>query len=117
MRVGAIHRDGNPIVPQAWLANRPWSRLRGLLARPALQGDAMQALWLVPCGSVHTLGMRYPLDIVFLDGQGRVLDWHEALQPWSARRCRKARQTVEFAPGGISVLEPSHGEAWQWQAA
>lgn len=115
MRLGVIHREGSPVVPQAWLANRPWSRLRGLLARPRLRGDAQQALWLRPCGSVHTVGMAYPLDIVFLDRAGRVLDWCEGLLPWRARRCKGATQTIELAPGGIAALAPVRGEVWTWQ--
>lgn len=115
MKVGVIHRDGAVAVPQTWLANRPWSRLRGLLARPRLDGEARQALWLLPCGSVHTMGMGYPLDIVFLDRAGRVLDWCEGLRPWRARHCRGATQTVELAPGGIATLEPVCGETWTWQ--
>jgi len=117
VKIGTIHRDGEPLVPQAWLANRPWSRLRGLLLRAPLRGEAMQALWLRPCGSVHTIGMRYPLDIVFLDRAGQVLDWCESLRPWRARGCRGAFHTVELAPGGIAALAPNRGETWQWQAA
>lgn len=116
MRQGTILRDSLPIVPQAWLANRPWSRLRGLLVRPPLSGDALQALWLTPCGGVHTFGMSYPLDIVFLDRSGRVLEWCESLPPWRTRQCKGARQTVEMAPGGIAALAPVAGEEWSWQA-
>jgi uncharacterized membrane protein (UPF0127 family) len=111
---GVILRDGVPIVPTAWRADRPWSRLRGLLGRPRLDGAARQALWLVPCGSVHTVGMRYPLDLVFLDRAGHVLDCCEHVRPLRMRRCRGAYQTVELAPGGIAALDPVRGEEWQW---
>lgn len=116
MRQGAIIRDGQPIVPQVWRADRPWSRMRGLLARPPLRGEGLQALWLTPCGGVHTFGMSYPLDIVFLDRTGRVIEWCESLPPWRMRQRRGARQTVELAPGGIAVLAPLAGEEWSWQA-
>ena len=115
MRRGVICREGRPIVPLAWRADRPWSRLRGLIGRDALQGRARQALWLVPCNGVHTFGMGYPLDIVFLDRAGHVLDFVENLRPWRARQCRGARQTVELAAGGIAALQPVRGEQWQWQ--
>ncbi|GAB3028397.1 hypothetical protein GCM10027285_08340 [Oleiagrimonas citrea] len=114
MKHGTIRRDGSVLVPQAWRADRPWSRMRGLLGRPALLDRARQALWLTPCGSVHTVGMRYPLDIVFLDRDGCVLAMHEHLRPGRFRGCRGARHTVELAPGGIAALQPQTGEAWQW---
>src|SRR5690606_32442088 len=82
VRRGVILRGGVPIVPLAWRADRPWSRMRGLLGRARLADGARQALWLVPCGSVHTAGMGYPLDIVFLDRGGRVLDCCEGVRPW-----------------------------------
>lgn len=116
MRTGRILRYGHPIVPQAWRADRPWSRMRGLLGRPRLQGDASQALWLTPCGSVHTFGMGYPLDLVFLDREGRVLDCIESLRPWRTCLRPKAAQTVELAPGGVAALNPVAGEEWTWQA-
>ena len=115
MKQGAIIRNGQPIVPQAWRADRPWSRLRGLLARPPLRGDAAQALWLTPCGGVHTFGMGYPLDIVFLDRACRVLECCENLPPW--RMCQRAGawHTVELAPGSIATLVPVKGEEWAWR--
>ena len=116
MKQGVILREGCTIVPQAWYAVRPWNRLRGLLARPPLRGAAAQALWLAPCPSVHTFGMAYALDIVFLGRGGEVLACHESVPPWRMRACRGARQTVELAPGGIAVLEPVVGEQWSWQA-
>ena len=117
MRQGRIVREGQTIVPRVWRADRPWSRLRGLLARPPLHGEAVEALWLTPCGGVHTFGMGYPLDVVFLDRSGRVLACKENLVPWRMRQCAGARHTVELAPGGIAAIMPVRGEEWTWQAS
>lgn len=115
MRSGVIYRGKNPIVPTAWIADRPWSRLRGLLARKPLASEAKQALWLVPCGSVHTIGMTYPIDLVFLDKSGSVIRCDQNVPPWRARFCRDAYQTVELAAGSIKHLRPTQGEVWQWR--
>jgi len=117
VKQGAIWRGEQVIVPQAWCADRAWSRLRGLLARPPLLGPATQALWLVPCGSIHTMGMRYALDIVFLDRKGHVLSWSESVLPWRVRQCRGATQTVELAPASLAQIDPRQGEVWQWRSA
>jgi uncharacterized membrane protein (UPF0127 family) len=117
MKPGALYRGGQCVVPRAWLADTPWSRLRGLLGRPPLCADAQEALLLRPCGAVHTFGMRYALDLVFLDGQGRVLDVRAALPPGRAHRCRGARQTLELSSGGLARLRPQPGEALIWRAA
>jgi uncharacterized membrane protein (UPF0127 family) len=117
VKAGSIWRGAQLLVPQAWRADRPWSRARGLLGRSPLRACAAQALWLVPCGGIHTIGMGYALDVVFLDRDGRVLAWHEAVAPWRMRRCRGARQTVELAAGSVAALEPARGEVWQWRTA
>ena len=47
------------------------SRFVGLLGTAAI-GEG-EGLWIVPCRSVHTLGMRYPIDVAFLDARGIVV--------------------------------------------
>jgi uncharacterized protein len=73
------------------------TRLRGLLARPPLRYD--QGLLLCPCNMVHTAGMRYPLDLVFLRHDGRVLHVAQQVPPNRLRLCWRARSTLELAAG------------------
>jgi hypothetical protein len=89
------------------------SRLVGLLATPDLADD--EALWLEPCASVHTLGLRAPIGCAFLDGQGRVLRVVDPLPAWRLAAVRGARAVVEcragrlgaaVAPGDRLVLGP-----------
>lgn len=74
-----------------------FARLGGLLARPRLREN--QALVLAPCNSVHTLFMRYAIDVVFVDKQGHVLKLVEHLAPWRAAGCWRAHAAVELAAG------------------
>jgi uncharacterized protein len=57
------------------------------------------ALQLVPCRSVHTAGMRYALDLVWLDGDGRVVRLDRDVPPWRLRTCLRARSVVEARAG------------------
>ena len=116
MRAGRLYRGGACLVPTVWRADRWWSRLRGLLGRRPLAGDAAEALWLSPCSSVHTFWMGYPLDLLFLGRQGEVLGWREGVKPWRASGQRGAHATVEFRAGGLSRIDPVKGEVLQWQA-
>jgi uncharacterized membrane protein (UPF0127 family) len=63
-------------------ANTHWTRLRGLLG--ASRGDFGNGcgLWIVPCRGVHTLAMRFPIDVVYLDRTSNVLHIERDLQPW-----------------------------------
>lgn len=116
MRTGAIYRDGACLIPRVWRADSMGPRMRGLLGRRPLRADAAEALLLMPCNSVHTFGMRYPLDVVFLDAQERVLGWHRNLRPWRFGACWGARCTLELMTGGLDRLHPQCGEQWTWQA-
>ena len=72
---------------------------RSLLAR--LLGLALRrrppahALLLPRCRSVHTFGMRFPLDLIWLDRDGRVLRVDEAVPPGRVRSCRRAAAVLE----------------------
>lgn len=73
------------------------ARLGGLLARKPLR-DA-EALYLAPCSSVHTMFMRYPIDVAFLDAKGRVLKVVPGLQPWRIAGCFGAAAALELRAG------------------
>lgn len=75
------------------------TRARGLLFGPAL--DADEALLIAPCSSIHTFGMRYPIDVVFLDRHARVVQVSPEV---GARRIR-------FGRGAVAVLELRAGGA------
>jgi uncharacterized membrane protein (UPF0127 family) len=73
------------------------SRLLGLAWLDALPTD--WGLEIRPCSSVHTLGMRFALDLVWLDGAGRVLRVDEHVAPRRLRSCRGAASVLETASG------------------
>jgi uncharacterized protein len=73
------------------------ARLFGLLARAPLGPN--EALVLAPCASVHTAFMRYPIDVAFVDCEGRVLKVAANLRPFRAAWCPGAYAVVEFAAG------------------
>ena len=110
-----MHRasDGACLIPFAWKTANAWERLRGLLGRPPLA--AGQALLIDPCPSVHTLGMTYPLDLVFLDAHYRVLKLVMQLPPLRWAGCPGARATIELPPGALDSLALNQGDTLQWR--
>lgn len=100
-------RKGTVVAEQARLARGAWSRLRGLLGRRALADG--EALLLSPCSSVHTMFMRFPIDVVFIDGGNRVVKVVSELRPFRvARAPGSARTVLELAAGaaGRARVEP-----------
>lgn len=99
MDVIALSRsgDGRVVCERCAVATRPWTRMRGLLGRSGLEpGEGM----LFPhTGSVHTMFMRFPIDVVFLDRELRVLSVREAVPAWRTVKERGAKATLELGPG------------------
>lgn len=83
------------------------ARLTGLLFRnPARHPEA---LWIVPCGAVHTVGMREPLDIFFLAKDLKILKIARGVKPFSlCVYSSGASSVLEFFPG---TWDPSAAEA------
>ena len=73
-----------------------FERLRGLLGRNVL--TASEALHIEPCRDVHSFGMRYPLDIVFLNDTGKVVSIGR-LKPNSWMKCKRAKSVLELRAG------------------
>lgn len=93
-----IRDKGRIVVQRLVIADRFWNRLCGLqFRRPLLPGDG---ILLAPCASIHTMWMRFAIDVAMLDRAGRVLAVHPAVRPWR----------LKFAPRGThAVLEVSAG--------
>jgi uncharacterized protein len=64
------------------LANTHWTRFRGLLGLAADDFSKGSGLWIIPCRGVHTLGMGFPIDVIYLDRALKVVDVQSAVNPW-----------------------------------
>ncbi len=82
-------------------------RARGLLGRAPLAAD--EALLIRPCSSIHTFGMRFTIDVVFIDARGYVLAVHaRRWAPGASRVAAAPSAVLEMAPGAArrEGLEP-----------
>jgi uncharacterized protein len=79
-------------------ARGPAGRLVGLAGRRGLPAGI--ALHLRRCRSVHTFGMRFPLDLVWLDGTGAVVRVDRDVPSCRVRTCRAARSVLEMRARG-----------------
>lgn len=101
-RVRVVNRTRDAVLGErVELARTPWTRLVGLLGRDRLDPDS--GMWLEPCDSVHMLFMRFPLDVIFVDAEGTVVDVVPGLKPWRATWPRaRARATLELPVGAVA---------------
>lgn len=64
------------------IANTHWRRLRGLLGLDTNDFRNGSGLWIVPCHGVHTLGMGFPIDVLYLDRGLKVVSVRSDVRPW-----------------------------------
>ena len=101
-----LWRAASPVpLPRIYRPRGVWARNLGLLVRPPLA--AGEALWLDPCGSIHTWGLDRALDAVFLDVQHRVLAVRRDVRPWRiALAPRGTRSVLELPAGAAAGFQP-----------
>jgi uncharacterized protein len=92
-------RTGDAIATRVVAAFDSGSRRQGLLGRRGLL--AGEALVLAPCSSVHTAFMRFPLDLIFVSRDGRVVKTSPGVRPWRIRLAWRAFAVVELASGSL----------------
>jgi len=116
MRRGLLVCGGSVRIARAEWAVTLFERLRGLLGRASLGPDA--ALLIERCGAIHTVGMRFALDVVFLDRHWRVIRVCRAVPPgrlwvWGGWR---AVRTLESEAGCVDWSSVRAGDEVVWSA-
>lgn len=105
---------GTVLGARIGLADRWWLRLRGLSGRGILA--AGEGLLLRPCRAVHMTGMKFPLDVAFLDAGNRVLARYERLSPGARTRWhRTARAALELPAGTLEETGTMDGDLVEYQ--
>ena len=107
---------GRRLADRVRMADGWWSRLLGLLGREPLSDG--EGLLLVPCRAVHLFGMRYPLDVVFLDRSGAVVAVYHHLAPGSRSAWHwSAAIALEVRAGTLARTDTRPGDALSWAPA
>jgi uncharacterized membrane protein (UPF0127 family) len=97
------------------IADRGATRRKGLLGRSGLL--AGEGLWIVPCESVHTFGMKFPIDLVYLDRNKKVKKTRSSVAPWRLSACLSAHSVVELASGTIQTTRTQLGDNLEFSSA
>lgn len=90
--------DGRIVAASVAVADTIRARFMGLMFRRSLADG--HGLALRPCSSIHMFFMRFPLDVVFVDGEGRVVRVLDSIRPWRATMLvRGAKAAIELPAG------------------
>ena len=97
------------------VADRGPARSRGLLGKQTL-GEG-EGLWIVPCEAVHTFGMQFAIDLVFLDRRNVVRKVRSSVPAWRLSGCLRARSVLELAAGTLKSMPVHSGDILQFSPA
>jgi uncharacterized protein len=96
------------LAEAAELANTSATRRTGLLKHERLEpGDG---LWIVPCESVHTFFMKFPIDLVYLDKRRKVRKVRRAVPAWRLSACLTAHSVLELPAGTVERTGTAVGD-------
>lgn len=90
---------GKVLAERASVALKPRERLRGLIGRESM--EAGEALVIPHCRQIHTFGMRFDIDILFLDKDGKVVKAYQAFAPRRLSPFVFRSATVIELPSGV----------------
>lgn len=89
------------------------ARLKGLLGTSGLPRG--KGLAIMPCNSVHMFGMRYAIDVLFLDKSDAVIRVCHSLRPNQMAYCHKASWVVELPAGTAEATGTAAGDRLEFQ--
>jgi uncharacterized membrane protein (UPF0127 family) len=110
--VGRLYGDDGRALCWVGVCDTIRTRRRGLLGVDALALD--EAILLTPCRSIHTMGMRIPIDVAFLDHELRVIAVKEEMRPGKflvTRRLLGTHCILEAAGGAFAEWRLRVGES------
>jgi uncharacterized membrane protein (UPF0127 family) len=106
-------RNGEILLPKVAKAETWLERMRGLIGRPPLPEG--QGLLIVPCNSIHTFLMRFPIDAVFIDRRGIVSKIAADLPPHRLAFSLQAASVLELMAGQAARLSLAPGNQLLWE--
>lgn len=90
------------------------SRVVGLLGRVSIKPG--EAVWIHPCSGIHTWGMQFAIDVLYLDRSGKLIKIANNIRPWRMPLpCMKAKSVVEMKAGEAERLRVSKGEQYRFE--
>jgi hypothetical protein len=99
---------GTVLATAAELAATSRQRRTGLLKHESLEPG--QGLWIVPSEGIHTFGMRFSIDVIFLDRRKKVVKVRPHMAPGCISICLWAHSVLELPAGAIAATSTRVGD-------
>jgi len=114
MRVANLTRN-TVLATCMEVADSGEKRNKGLLGRKGLAHG--EGLWIIPCESVHTFFMQFPIDLVYLDRKKQIKKLRSAVPAWRMSACLSAHSILELPAGTIRGTQTECGDVLEFSPA
>jgi uncharacterized membrane protein (UPF0127 family) len=102
------------IATEATVADSYLTRLIGLLGKTRRWAQLGKGLWIVPSRGVHTIGMLFPIDLIFLSRENEVVHVEEYVRPFRISKVSlKADSVLELPPHTIYRSRTQVGDRFE----
>ena len=101
------------VADRADIADTSVKRRTGLLKHTGLEPG--EGLWIAPCEAVHTIGMKFPIDVLFLDKKKKVLKIKPAMPRWRMAISLFAHSVLELPSGRAAETQTRPGDQLEFE--
>jgi uncharacterized membrane protein (UPF0127 family) len=101
------------LADRALIADTSTTRKTGLLKHERLEPG--EGLWIKPCEGVHTVGMKFPIDVLFLDKKRKVVKIRAAMPRWRMAACLWAHSVLELPSGTAAATRTTRGDQLEFE--
>ena len=99
---------GTVLADRADIADTSAKRRTGLLKHSGLSHG--EGLWIVPCEAVHTIGMKFSIDVLFLNKKRKVIKIRRDMRKWRLAACLWAHSVLELPAGACEAAQTAVGD-------
>ena len=101
------------LADRALIADSSKTRKTGLLKHDRLEPG--EGLWITPCEGVHTVGMKFPIDVLFLDKRRKVVKIRATMPRWRVAACLWAHSVLELPSGMAEATKTTAGDHLEFE--
>lgn len=112
LRVHNQSRD-TTLADRALIADNSKTRKTGLLKHDRLESG--EGLWITPCEGIHTVGMKFPIDVLFLDKKRKVVKIRAAMPRWRMAASLFAHSVLELPSGTAQATQTASGDQLEFE--
>ncbi len=101
------------LADRALIADTSKTRKTGLLKHHRLEQG--EGLWITPCEGVHTVGMKFSIDVLFLDKKRKVVKIRAAMPQWRMAACLWSHSVLELPSGMAKATKSAPGDQLEFE--